>query len=63
MARNVDTMTVLGKKLYFCGGHFGNKCLKDLHVFDTETLSWTEPSICGSPPKGLRGHTVNLKGT
>ena len=63
MARNAHTMTVLGKKLYLFGGHSGNKHLKDLHVFDTETLSWTEPSICGSPPKGLRGHTANLIGT
>ena len=43
MARNAHTMTVLGKKLYLFGGHSGNKNLKDLHVFDTETLSWTEP--------------------
>jgi N-acetylneuraminic acid mutarotase len=43
MARNAHTMTVLGKKLYLFGGHSGNKHLKDLHVFDTETLSWTEP--------------------
>ena len=53
MARNAHTMTVLGKKLYLFGGHSGNKHLKDLHVFDTETLRWTGPSIFGSPPKGL----------
>ena len=43
MARNAHTMTVLGAKLYLFGGHSGNKHLKDLHIFDTETLSWTEP--------------------
>jgi len=63
MARNAHTMTVLGTKLYLFGGHSGNKHLKDLHVFDTETLTWTEPQIYGSSPKGLRGHTANLIGT
>jgi N-acetylneuraminic acid mutarotase len=43
MARNAHTMTVLGTKLYLFGGHSGNKHLKDLHIFDTETLTWTEP--------------------
>ena len=62
MARNAHTMTVLGTKLYLFGGHSGNKHLKDLHVFDTETLTWTEPQIYGSSPKGLRGHTANLIG-
>ena len=52
MARNAHTMTVLGTKLYLFGGHSGNKHLKDLHVFDTETLTWTEPQIYGSSPKG-----------
>lgn len=62
MARNAHTMTVLGTKLFLFGGHSGNKHLKDLHIFDTETLTWTEPLIYGSPPKGLRGHTANLIG-
>jgi len=43
MARNAHTMTVLGSKLYLFGGHSGNKHLKDLHVFDTESLTWCEP--------------------
>ena len=55
-------MTVLGKKLYLFGGHSGNKHLKDLHIFDTENLTWTEPQIYGNSPKGLRGHTANLLG-
>ena len=62
MARNAHTMTVLGTKLYLFGGHSGNKHLKDLHIFDTETLTWNEPPIYGSSPKGLRGHTANLIG-
>lgn len=63
MARNAHTMTVVGTKLYLFGGHSGNKHLKDLHIFDTETQTWSEPQIFGNSPKGLRGHTASLIGT
>jgi N-acetylneuraminic acid mutarotase len=62
MARNAHTMNVVANKLILFGGHSGNKHLKDLHIFDTETLRWSEPDVYGTPPKGLRGHTTNLIG-
>uniref|UniRef100_A0A0G4GSZ3 BTB domain-containing protein n=1 Tax=Chromera velia CCMP2878 TaxID=1169474 RepID=A0A0G4GSZ3_9ALVE len=61
-ARNAHTMTPIETKLYLFGGHSGNKHLTDLHVFDTVSLEWTQPSITGNVPPGLRGHTANLIG-
>ena len=63
MAWNAHTMTVVGTKLFLFGGHSGNKHLKDLHIFDTETQTWSEPTTFGNPPKGLRGHTASLIGS
>lgn len=63
MARNAHTMTVVGTKLFLFGGHSGNKHLKDLHLFDTETMTWSEPITYGNQPKGLRGHTASLIGS
>jgi len=63
MARNAHTMTVVGTKLFLFGGHSGNKHLKDLHIFDTENQTWSEPNTFGNPPKGLWGHTASLIGT
>jgi leucine-zipper-like transcriptional regulator 1 len=73
MSRNAHTISVIGTKLYLFGGHSGmiikneseitgNKHLTDLHIFDSQTLTWTEFSTIGTPPKGLRGHTANLIG-
>ena len=55
-------MTVVGLRLFLFGGHSGNKHLRDLHVLDTETMSWAQPDVQGVPPPGLRGHTANLIG-
>jgi leucine-zipper-like transcriptional regulator 1 len=62
MARNAQTMTVVGTKLFLFGGHSGNKHLRDLHVLDTEKMSWSSPETQGAVPPGLRGHTANLIG-
>lgn len=61
-ARNAQTVTVVGTKLFLFGGHSGNKHLRDLHVLDSETLTWSQPEIKGHVPPGLRGHTANLIG-
>ena len=61
-ARNAQTMTVVGKKLFLFGGHSGNKHLRDLNVLDTENMTWSQPEVHGAPPPGLRGHTANLIG-
>lgn len=61
-ARNAQTMTVVGSRLFLFGGHSGNKHLRDLHILDTETMSWSQPDVKGTMPPGLRGHTANLIG-
>jgi hypothetical protein len=61
-ARNAQTVTVVGSKLFLFGGHSGNKHLRDLHILDSETLTWSQPEVKGHVPPGLRGHTSNLIG-
>ena len=62
LARNAQTMTAVGSKLYLFGGHSGSKHLRDLYVLDTTTMSWSQPEQAGQIPPGLRGHTANLIG-
>jgi N-acetylneuraminic acid mutarotase len=45
LARNAQTMTVVGTKLFLFGGHSGNKHLRDLHILDTETMTWSQPEV------------------
>lgn len=51
-ARNAQTVTVVGTKLFLFGGHSGNKHLRDLHLFDTETYTWSQPDVKGHVPPG-----------
>ena len=44
-ARNAQTVTVVGNKLFLFGGHSGNKHLRDLHILDTETMTWSQVRI------------------
>jgi N-acetylneuraminic acid mutarotase len=63
-ARNAQTATyICSGKIVVFGGHSGARHLKDLHVFDTTTLSWSEPLTKGPAPQGLRGHTATLLGS
>jgi hypothetical protein len=41
-ARNAQTVTVVGSKLFLFGGHSGNKHLRDMHILDTETMTWSQ---------------------
>lgn len=41
----------------------GNRHLRDLHVLDSETMTWHAPEVKGAVPPGLRGHTANLIGS
>ncbi len=52
-SRNAQTVTMVGNRLFLFGGHSGNKHLRDLHILDTETMTWTQvgcsPSATACP--------------
>ncbi|NXS74939.1 RABEK protein, partial [Pandion haliaetus] len=56
----------VGDRLYvFGGGDKGAEPVKDqqLHVFDTATLTWSQPDTHGDPPSPRHGHAVVAVGT
>ncbi|NXI34284.1 RABEK protein, partial [Galbula dea] len=56
----------IGDCLYvFGGGDKGAEPVKDqqLHVFDTATLTWSQPDTHGEPPSPRHGHIVVAVGT
>ncbi|NWU93630.1 RABEK protein, partial [Upupa epops] len=56
----------IGDRLYvFGGGDKGAEPVKDqqLHVFDTGTLTWSQPDTRGDPPSPRHGHAVVAVGT
>lgn len=56
----------VGERLYvFGGGEKGAEPVKDqrLHVFDTATLTWSQPDTHGDPPSPRHGHIVVAVGT
>lgn len=61
--RNAHAVVAMGTQLFIFGGHSGNSHLRDCHVFDTESITWTSPNVSGFTPPGLRGFTATLVGT
>ncbi|NXC78210.1 RABEK protein, partial [Anhinga anhinga] len=56
----------VGDCLYvFGGGDKGAEPVMDqrLHVFDTATLTWSQPDTCGDPPSPRHGHVAVAVGT
>ncbi|NWI54591.1 RABEK protein, partial [Calyptomena viridis] len=56
----------IGTRLFvFGGGHKGAEPVRDqqLHVFDTATLTWSQPDTQGDPPSPRHGHAVVAVGT
>uniref|UniRef100_A0A670ZC02 Rab9 effector protein with kelch motifs n=1 Tax=Pseudonaja textilis TaxID=8673 RepID=A0A670ZC02_PSETE len=60
--RTFHTSTAaIGDRLYvFGGGHKGVDPVQDqqLHVFDSATLTWSQPEVYGQPPAPRHGHVV-----
>ncbi|XP_069097844.1 rab9 effector protein with kelch motifs isoform X1 [Pleurodeles waltl] len=56
----------IGDKLYvFGGGEKGSEPAEDtvLHVFNSATLTWTQPEVSGKPPAPRHGHVMVAVGT
>uniref|UniRef100_A0A7M4EWE0 Rab9 effector protein with kelch motifs n=1 Tax=Crocodylus porosus TaxID=8502 RepID=A0A7M4EWE0_CROPO len=61
-----SSSAVIGDCLYvFGGGDKGAEPVKDqqLHVFDTATLTWSQPEVHGDPPASRQGHAVVAVGS
>ncbi|XP_066223273.1 rab9 effector protein with kelch motifs isoform X1 [Saccopteryx leptura] len=56
----------IGNRLYvFGGGERGAQPVQDvkLHVFDANTLTWSQPETLGKPPSPRHGHVMVAAGT
>ncbi|NXL56507.1 RABEK protein, partial [Chordeiles acutipennis] len=61
-----SSSAAVADRLYvFGGGDKGAEPVQDqqLHVFDTATLSWSQPDTQGDPPSPRHGHVVVAVGT
>ena len=60
------TLTSVGSKLFLLGGAAHEKPLNDVRVLDVEGEGagmWTVPTVSGTPPPALVGHSATLIGT
>ena len=57
------TLTMVGPKIFILGGAAHEKPLNDVRVLDLETDTWTIPTVSGTPPLALVGHSATLIGT
>lgn len=63
-AREGHAAVEVGNRIYIIGGCVQEiRCFNDVHIFDTESLSWTQEPITGDPPQPRGGHSATLVGT
>ncbi|CAN6477130.1 unnamed protein product [Victoria cruziana] len=60
--RDSHSCTTVGTDLYVFGGTDGKNPLKDLHVLDTTTNTWIQPTVSGNGPEAREGHSAALVG-
>ena len=52
------TAELINSKMYLFGGWNGKKALNDLHIYDIENDSWSEPEVFGSKPGHRNNHAT-----
>ena len=63
-ARSYHAMALVEQNVFvFGGGDAQSQPLADLHVLDTDILSWTEPTAAGAAPSARSGHTLTKSST
>jgi len=63
-ARSDHCSTAIGKNIFIFGGSDSDVIPQgDLHVFNTETLTWSQPRTKGTPPSPRSGHVCASIGT
>ncbi|XP_077989596.1 kelch domain-containing protein 1-like [Glandiceps talaboti] len=61
--RSFHTATSVGKRIVISGGRSqDNKHFNDIHILDTETKEWLQPTIKGSVPPSCGVHTATVVG-
>ena len=54
------TLNTVGSKLVLLGGAAQEKALNDVRIFELESAMWTVPTVSGTPPPALVGHSSTL---
>lgn len=63
-AREGHAAVEVGNKIYVFGGCVqGIRCFNDVHIFDTDTLTWSQEPFTGDAPEPRGGHSATLVGT
>ena len=55
-ARAFCSFNLIGNKVFIYGGYYNYGRLGDLHSFDLESWTWSQPSCTGPSPGLRRGH-------
>ena len=55
---NHISVVVHRTKIFIHGGHDGEKWLNDLHMLDTERMSWLMPNVAGTCPPARACHSL-----
>jgi len=63
-AREGHAAVEVGNKIFVFGGCVqGIRCFNDVHIFDTDSLEWTQEPFTGDAPEPRGGHSATLVGT
>lgn len=62
-ARAAHSCDVIGTRLFVFGGWNGKRALNDLHVLETETMTWSEPEHSGRLLPCRNNHTTAVVGS
>jgi hypothetical protein len=54
--------TVVDSRVFVFGGNDGSSLFNDLHILDTQSMSWSQPLTSGQPPLPRAGHSALLVG-
>lgn len=57
--RRAHSATFAGGYIFIFGGGDGSSYLNDIHVFDTRSYQWFQPTVRGPPPYPRRAHTCS----
>jgi N-acetylneuraminic acid mutarotase len=63
-AREGHAAVEVGNKIFVLGGCVqGIRCFNDVHIFDTDELTWSQEAFTGDAPEPRGGHSATLVGT
>ena len=57
------TLSTVNNKIVLLGGAAQERALNDVRIFELESAMWQVPTVSGTPPPALVGHSATLVGT